>query len=137
VNFAADKIPLGARAPPKMYIYCTSSGDGRTSCKVWLASGERRPCSNEAKTRNPLKLAEVPQTTGPISAASGPNSPYCGEIWRRYCCLTSIFPIVDACLSCDDIARQSCTMVLRWRIFGDFCDCIFSEPHAARFRPAS
>jgi len=30
-------------------------------------------CSNAAKTRNPLKLAGVPQTTGPISAASGPK----------------------------------------------------------------
>jgi len=27
--------------------------------------------SNAAKTRKPLKLAGVPQTTGPISAASG------------------------------------------------------------------
>jgi len=29
--------------------------------------------SNAAKTRNPLKLAGVPQTTGSISAASGPK----------------------------------------------------------------
>ena len=29
--------------------------------------------SNAAKTRNPLKLAGVPQTTVPISAASGPK----------------------------------------------------------------
>jgi len=28
-------------------------------------------CSNAAKNRNPLKSAGVPQTTGPISAASG------------------------------------------------------------------
>jgi len=28
---------------------------------------------NAAKTRNGLKLAGVPQTTGPISAASGPK----------------------------------------------------------------
>ena len=33
----------------------------------------RVPCSNAAKTRNLLKLAGVPQTTGPISAASGLN----------------------------------------------------------------
>jgi len=33
----------------------------------------RVPCSNAAKTRNPLKFAAVPQTTGPISAASGPK----------------------------------------------------------------
>jgi len=31
------------------------------------------PCSNAAKTRNPLKFAVVPQTTGWISAASGPK----------------------------------------------------------------
>jgi len=31
------------------------------------------PCSNTAKTQNPLKLAGVPQTTRPISAASGPK----------------------------------------------------------------
>jgi len=29
------------------------------------------PRSNAAKTRNPLKFAGVPQTTGSISAASG------------------------------------------------------------------
>ena len=33
------------------------------------------PCSNAAKTRNPLKFAGVPQTSGPISAASGPKFP--------------------------------------------------------------
>jgi len=31
------------------------------------------PCSNAAKTRNPLKLAGVPQTNETISAASGPK----------------------------------------------------------------
>jgi len=67
-----------------------------------------------------MKLAGVPQTTGSISAASSQSSPYCGDIWRRYCFLTSFFPIVDMCLSCEDIAWQSCTMVRRWRLFGDF-----------------
>jgi len=50
----------------------------------------------------------------------GRSSPYCGDMWRRYCCLTSFFPFVDTCLSCKDIAWQSCTMVRRWRLFGDF-----------------
>jgi len=36
---------------------------------VWLTPTTGVPCSNAAKTRNPLKLAGVPQTTGPISAA--------------------------------------------------------------------
>ena len=42
------------------------------------------------------------------------------------CCLTSFIPIVDAWLSCEDIARKSCTMVRRWRIFGDFWRTVFS-----------
>jgi len=41
--------------------------------KVWLTPTTGVPCSNAAKTRKPLKLAGVPQTTGPISAASGPK----------------------------------------------------------------
>ena len=37
--------------------------------KVWLTPSIRMLCSNAAKTRKPLTLAGVPQTTGPISAA--------------------------------------------------------------------
>jgi len=84
----------------------------------------RVPCSNAAKTRNPLKLAGVPQTRQQISAISmGRSSPYCAVMWRRYCCLTSFFPTVSTCLSCKDMARQTCAMVRRWRIF---CGPVFS-----------
>jgi len=38
-----------------------------------LTPTTRVPCSNAVKTRNPLKLAGVPQTTGSFSAASGPK----------------------------------------------------------------
>jgi len=48
--------------------------------KVWLTPNTAVPCSNAAKTRNPLKFAGVPQTTGPISAASGPTFTIS---WRR------------------------------------------------------
>jgi len=34
------------------------------------------PCSNAAKTRNPLKLPGVPQTNEMIAAASGPNAKF-------------------------------------------------------------
>jgi len=39
----------------------------------WLMANTGVPCSNAAETRNPLKLAGVPQTTGSISAATGPK----------------------------------------------------------------
>jgi len=63
----------------------------------------------------------------------GRSSPYCGDMWRRYCCLTSFFPIVDTWLRCKDIARQSCAIVPKWRFFAS---CISREPHAVHFRPA-
>jgi len=85
----------------------------------------RVPCSNVAKTRNPLKLAGVPQTNKPISAV-GQSSPYYKDFWGIYCCLRRFFPIVDACINCEDIARRSCAMVPSWRIFGDFLRPVFS-----------
>ena len=52
----------------------------------------------------------------------GRGSPYCGDMWRRYCYLTGFFPVVDICLSCEDVAQQSCTMVPN----GDFLRPVFS-----------
>ena len=40
--------------------------------------------------------------------------------------LNKFFPIVDTCLSCDDIARQSCAMVPRWRFLATFLHPVFS-----------
>jgi len=39
--------------------------------KVWLTPTTRVPCSNAAKTRNPLKFVGVPQSNETISTASG------------------------------------------------------------------
>ena len=48
---------------------------------VWLTPTTRVPCSNAAKTRNPLKLAGVQQTNETISAASGPKfTILCGHV---------------------------------------------------------
>ena len=74
------------------------------------------PCSNAAKTRNPLKFAGVPQTTGSISAASGPKFTILWGHVDDILLLNKLFSIVDSCLSCEDIARQSCAMVPIWRL---------------------
>ena len=96
------------------------------------------PCSNAAKTRNPLKFTGVPQTTRSISATSAPKFTILWGHVEDVLLLNKFFPIVDTCLSCEDIARQSCAMVPRWQFFGDFfASCVFSEPRAAGFRPAS
>jgi len=66
---------------------------------------------------------KLPEWSQPLV---GRSSPYCGNVWRRYCCLTSFFPIVDTYLKCEDIARQSCAMVPRWRFFDDFLCPVFA-----------
>jgi len=91
------------------------------------------PCSNAAKTRNPLKFAGVPQTNETISASSGPKFTILWGHVEGILLLNHFFPNVDMCLSCEDIARQSCAMVPRRRFFAS---CIFIEPRAAHFRPA-
>jgi len=100
--------------------------------KVSLTPSTRVPSSNAAKTRNPLKFAGVPQTPEPISAVSGPTFAILWNMWRTYCCLTSLFPIVDMCLSCGDTARQSCAMVPTWRLF---CVLYSSGQHVSDLYP--
>jgi len=40
--------------------------------------------------------------------------------------LNKFFPIVNTCLSCEDIARQSCAMVPCWRFLVTFLRPVFS-----------
>ena len=89
-------------------------------------SVERRRCSNEAKTRNPLKFARVPQTPELISAASGPKFAVLWEHLEEILLFNNFFPIVNTCLRCEDIARQICAMVPRWRFFDDFLRPVFA-----------
>jgi len=98
--------------------------------KVWLTPTTRVLCSNAAKTRNPLKSVGVPQTNETISAASGPKFTILWAHVEEILLLSKFFPIVDTCLSCEDIARQSCGMLPRWRLFGDFLRAVFSASRA-------
>jgi len=86
-----------------------------------------------AKTRNPLKFAEVPQTRQQISAISRPKFTILSGHVDEVLLLNMFFPIVDICLNSEDIARQSCAMIPKWRFFAS---CISSQPRAAHFRPA-
>jgi len=63
----------------------------------------------------------------------GRRSPYYGDMLRRYCCLTSFFPIVDICLSWEDTDKivRRCPNT---EFLAIFCVLYFSEPRAAHFR---
>ena len=95
------------------------------------------PCSNAAKTRNQLKFVGVPQTDETISAANGPKFTILWVHLEDILLRNEFFSIVHVCLSCGDIAHQSCAMVPRWRFLATFfASCILSEPRAADFRHA-
>ena len=90
------------------------------SRKVWLTPTTRVSCSNAAKTRSPLnlKLAGVPQTE-PISAVIvGQSSPYCGDVWGRYCCLTSFFWLSIRAL----VTKNSPTLLTYLLTYLKLCD---------------
>jgi len=59
---------------PNVMATLPNVGGACAQCrKLWLMPTTRVPCSNVAKTRNPLKFAGVPQIRQQISAASGPK----------------------------------------------------------------
>jgi len=64
INFALGKIPSRGKSPRKC-IYNVPALEMAKHRAVWLASGERRRCSNEGKTQNPLKFAGACQTPEP------------------------------------------------------------------------
>ena len=71
-NENSKKLECGPM--PNVMVALSNTGGALCSTrKVWLTSTTRVPCSNAAKTRNPLKFAGVIQTNETISAASGPK----------------------------------------------------------------
>jgi len=117
-------------------MWADAQGDGRPAEYRW------RPLFNTAKFGwrtlleyravmlprresrwNLLGCPKLPKWSQPLV---GWSSPYCRDMWGRYCYLTSFFPTADTCLSCEDIARQSCEMVRRWRVFASFLHPVFS-----------
>jgi len=120
----------------ELEMWASAQRDGRPAeyrwrplfnAAVWLTPTTTVPCSNAAKTRNPLKLPGVPQTNETISAASDPKFVILwGHVEEEIFLLNKFFPIVDTCLNCEDISRQSCPMVPRWRFLATFLGPAFA-----------
>ena len=112
---------------PNLIAALPNIGGALCSTPQSLATPTTRvPCSNSAKTRNPLKCAGVPKTNETISAASGPKLTISWGHLEDILLLYMFFPIVDACLSCEDIVWQSYAMVSRWRFLATFLRSVFS-----------
>jgi len=92
--------------------------------KVWLTPTTRVPCSNDAKTRKPLKLAGVPQTNEPVSAASGLKFTILWEHVEETLLFNMFLHMFFSdCRYVPQLRRysqKSYVMVPGWQIFGDF-----------------
>ena len=115
---------------PNVMVALPNIGGALCSTPQSLADAHyKMPCSNPAKTRNPLKFAGVPPNYRIDLSRQWAEVHHIMRTWRTHCCLTIFFPIVDTCLSCEDIARQSCAMVPRWRFLATFLRPIFAASH--------
>jgi len=92
---------------------------------VWLTASTRCRAVTLPRRETRWNLQGCPKVPDWSQPLVGRRSPYYEDKWRIYCCLT-IFPIVDTCLSCEDIARQSCAMVPRWRFLATFLRPVFA-----------
>ena len=115
-----------ARAPENVHytVYQPTRRPNIVQSLVWL------PLSDVAAVTKPRRdsrwnLLGYPKLTKRSQPLVGRSSPYC-EACGEILLLNKFFPIVDMCLSCEDIARQSSATVPRWRIFGDFLRPILS-----------
>jgi len=99
--------------------------------KVWLTPNTWLPCSNAAKTRNPLKLAGMPKLPDRSQPLVGRSSRYCRDMWRRYCCLTSFFfwLLIHAL-----VAKIWPNKVMRWCPDGDFYVLYFQRAMCRTFQ---
>jgi len=131
-------VPLKWRQNSNQFKYrmwANAQRDGRPAEHRWrplfnaakFGWGSLRDCRAVTLSRRESRwnLHGCPKLPDRSQPLLGRSSPYCEDIWKRYCCLTSFFPVVDTCLRCKDIARQYCTMVRRWRLFGDFLRPVF------------
>ena len=71
---------------------------------------------------NLLGLTKLANRSQPLV---GRSSSYCGDMWRRYCCLTSFFWLsIDAL-----VVKIQPDKVVRWCPDGDFLRPVFSASH--------
>jgi len=127
-------IHFWGQEPPKMYIQETAKHRAKFA---WP------PLSDIAAVTKPRRksawnLLGCPKLDDRSQPLVGWSSPYCDDMSARYCCLTNFFRLlIKICLSCKDIARQSCAMMHRWLFFGNFlhpvftvnCVQLISDPH--------
>jgi len=102
--------------------------------KVWLTLATWLPCSNAAKTRNPLKLAGVSQTPEPISAVSGPTFT---TLWDHLQDILLLNKFFSDCRYVPQLRRYSPTKLCDGAQTATFGECFVSCILASRMQHIS
>jgi len=132
-EFCTWQNSVTEQQPPKMYNSLPAQVRAKHCAKFgWLLLSDVAAVT-KPRCKSRWNYLGCPKLTKQYQPLVGRSSPYCKDIWGRYWCLTSIFPIVNTCLSCEDIAWQSFAMVPRRRFLAS---CISSKRHAVHFTPA-
>jgi len=133
VNFALGKIPLRGNSPPK----CICSVPAQETAKHlgWPSLSDVGAVTKPRRETcwNFLGCSKLANRSQPLVSRS---SPYCEDMWSRYCHLTNFFD----CRYVPSLRRYSPTNLCDGAQIAIFCaifaSCIFSEPRVAHFRPA-
>ena len=93
--------------------------------KIWLISAEWRLAVMKPRRETHWHMLGYPKLANRSQPLVGQSSPYCQDMWSRYCCLTSFFWIADICLNCENIAWQ----IVQWCADSEFLHPVFSVSH--------
>ena len=133
VNFARGKIPSGGKISRKC-IHIVYQASRRSYIAQSLVGLRVSDIAAVTKARREARwnLQWWPKLANRSQPLVGLSSPYYGVYVYDILLLNNFFPIVDTCLTCEDIARQSCAMVPRWRFLATFLRPVFAAsrvPH--------
>jgi len=135
-EFRTWQNSVTGQQPPKIYSAPAQETAKHRARFGWLSLGDVAAVTMPKRV-NPLKFAGVPQTNEPISAASGPKFTilwgHVGEILL----FDQFSPIVDKCLSCEDIARQTVWWCADGEFLAIFCVLYFQRAACSTLRPTS
>ena len=103
--------------------------------KVWLTPTTRCRAVMLPRRETSWNLQGSPKLVNRSHPLVGRRSPYCGDMWRTYCCLTSFF---SDCRYVPQLRRYSLTKLCdgaQMAIFGDFfCVLCFKRAACSRFQ---
>jgi len=118
VSFCNTKIEKKLECGPMPNVMAALPNIGGALCSTrqfdWRPLLEWRAVTLPSRETG-WNMLGCPKLVNRSQPLEGRSLSYCKDMWGRYCCLASFFPIVYTCLIYEDTAGQSCAMVCRWR----------------------